>query len=404
MSKRICVVGLGYIGLPTAALLANKGFEVVGVDVNEQVVRTINAGQAHLVEPDLDTFVRAAVESHRLEARLQPDHADVFMICVPTPLDTEADPPQPDISYVVEASRAIAPWLRPGNLVILESTSPVGTTERVVEVLREAGAPVDRLHIAYCPERVLPGRVIVELIENDRIVGGVNEAATRAVADFYHSFVLGEVLTTQPRVAELAKLAENAFRDVNIAYANELSMICERLGIDAWELIRLANRHPRVNILQPGAGVGGHCIAVDPWFIVAGAPEEARLIRTAREVNDRKTLWALERIAEAAARLPGLDGRAARIACLGLAFKPNIDDLRESPAQAIARNLRDGGYEVLPVEPNLERSEEWVLRPLAEALAEADLVVVLVRHRDFAYLDAGGKPLLDFCGLLAGGK
>ena len=287
LDLKICVIGLGYIGLPTASLLGTKGFYVHGVDTSQKVVDTINAGGIHIVEPDLDILVKSAVQSGRLSAGLEPVEADVFIIAVPTPFKQGK---QPDLSYVESATRMISPYVKPGNLVILESTSPVGTTDEVVaRFLRDAGHNIsEEIFIAHCPERVLPGRILVELIENDRIVGGINKASTKKAVEFYKSFVRGEVLETDSRTAEMAKLTENSFRDVNIAFANELSLICDQEGMNVWDVISLANRHPRVNILNPGPGVGGHCIAVDPWFIVSRAPELARLIRTAREVNDFK--------------------------------------------------------------------------------------------------------------------
>ncbi|HET6380855.1 MAG TPA: UDP-N-acetyl-D-mannosamine dehydrogenase [candidate division Zixibacteria bacterium] len=399
---RVCVLGLGYIGLPTAALLASRGHQVAGVDVNPDVVGTVNRGEVHISEPDLAALVRVAVESGRLRAHDAPQPADVFMICVPTPFHPGTDPPEPNLDYVRSAARSIAPVLHPGNLVIVESTCPVGATEEVAALLREAGAP-DGVHVAHAPERVLPGRILAELTENDRIVGGVTPEASERAAAFYRGFVQGAVLTTDARTAEMVKLVENSFRDVNIAFANEVSMLAERLGIDAWELIRLANRHPRVSILQPGPGVGGHCIAVDPWFIVAQNPTLARLIRSAREVNDAKTEWTVAQIRAEAGRLAereGIRGRPVRIAALGLAYKPNTDDLRESPALAVARGLQRAGFEVLASEPHLASHAEFELHAPAEAVARADLVVLLVAHRQFAGLDLGGCPVLDFCGAL----
>jgi UDP-N-acetyl-D-mannosaminuronic acid dehydrogenase len=328
--KTICVLGLGYIGLPTAALLASNGYEVVGVDLSRDAVETINKGQIHIVEPDLDAFVRSAVAAGNLKAFTAPQAADIFIICVPTPFHEGEGNPQPNIDYVLAATVSIAAFVRPGNLVILESTSPVGTTEKMSAVLADSGIDVSKISIAYCPERVLPGKIMTELVENDRVVGGLTTEATALVADFYKTFVRGEVLETDSRTAEMCKLTENSFRDVNIAFANELSMICAKEGIDIWNLIKLANRHPRVNILQPGAGVGGHCIAVDPWFIVARDPENARLIRSAREVNNSKTTWTIDQIKVATSNASARIGRKPRVACLGLAFKPDIDDLRES--------------------------------------------------------------------------
>jgi UDP-N-acetyl-D-mannosaminuronic acid dehydrogenase len=403
-NKTVCVIGLGYIGLPTAALLASNGYNVVGVDLNRYVVETINKGQIHIVEPDLDAFVRSAVSAEKLKAFTEPQDADIFIICVPTPFHEGEGIPEPNIDYVLAATNGIASFVKPSNLVILESTSPVGTTEKISEVLEDAGVDTKKISIAYCPERVMPGKIMSELVENDRVVGGVTPEATKLVADFYRTFVRGEVLETGSRTAEMCKLTENSFRDVNIAFANELSMICAKDGINVWDLIHLANRHPRVNILQPGAGVGGHCIAVDPWFIVARDPENARLIRAAREVNNFKTKWAIDQIKIAAADASARVGRKPKIACLGLAFKPDIDDLRESPAVHIAEALISQGYDVIAVEPNIEQHESFNLATLEDTLHKADVIAVLVKHRQFAN-DSVRKQLqtanaLDFCGVL----
>lgn len=401
--KTVCVVGLGYIGLPTAALLASNGFNVVGVDINANSVETINQGRIHIVEPDLDAFVRSAVSAKRLRAFTTPQPGDVYIICVPTPFHEGTGIPQPNIDYVLDATRSIASFVKTGDLVILESTSPVGTTEHMATVLRDAGLDVSKIHIAYCPERVLPGKIMTELVENDRVVGGLTPAATFAVSGFYRTFVRGVVLETDAKTAEMCKLTENSFRDVNIAFANELSMLCAKSGIDVWNLIALANRHPRVNILQPGAGVGGHCIAVDPWFIVAGDPENARIIRTAREVNNFKTEWAIDQIKIAVADASARTGRKPKIACLGLAFKPDIDDLRQSPAVHIANELLSKGYDVVAVEPNIEAHDKFALVSLEEALKTADVIAVLVKHR--AFLDDAVRATLrqrsavDFCGV-----
>lgn len=405
VNKTVCVIGLGYIGLPTAALLAISGYDVVGVDLNSFVVDTINKGQIHIVEPDLDAFVRSAVAAGKLEASTKPRTADVFIICVPTPFHEGVGIPQPDIDYVLAATGSIADFVKPGNLVILESTSPVGTTEKMSDVLADLGVDVSEIAIAYCPERVLPGKIMTELVENDRVVGGLTTEATAQVAEFYKTFVRGEVLETDSKTAEMCKLTENSFRDVNIAFANELSLICAKEGVNVWSLIKLANRHPRVNILQPGAGVGGHCIAVDPWFIVARDPENARLIRSAREVNNSKSVWAIDQIKIASADASARLGRKPKVACLGLAFKPDIDDLRESPAVQIAEALQSQGYDVIAVEPNIEKHEKFILSTLENALNSADVIAVLVKHRQFSN-DSVRKRLntanvLDFCGVLA---
>ena len=400
-TSSLCVLGLGYIGLPTASIFATKGRSVLGVDIAPEVVATINSGRIHIQEPDLDVLVRAAVQSGNLRAATAPAAADTFIIAVPTPFTVDAaGGRRPDLSFVEAAARSLAAVVAPGNLIVLESTSPVGTTEKVKawveDELRRRGRAVDGLLYAHCPERILPGQMLKELIANDRIVGGLTPEASARAKALYEIFCAAQIFVTDARTAELAKLTENAFRDVNIAFANELSMICDRLGVDVWELIRLANRHPRVKILQPGPGVGGHCIAVDPWFIVDAAPAEARLLRTAREVNDAKPGHVLARIRAQVA--PG-----AAVACLGLAFKANVDDLRESPALDIAVHLAAEGYRVLAVEPHITtlpvalagRAE---LVDLPAALARADAIVLLVDHRAFGSLtlaDLAGKALID---------
>ena len=396
MYKDICVVGLGYIGLPSAALLASRGHRIHGVDISQRVVDTINGGKVHIAEPDLDGFVRAAVDSGRLRASTVAAEADIYIIAVPTPF---IDDHHPDMQYVISASRSIAPFLRPGNIVILESTSPVGSTELVNKILKEEGLETSALYIAHCPERVLPGRVMIELIENDRVVGGLTPEASSKVAEFYRTFVTGEVIETDARTAEMCKLAENASRDVQIAFANELSIVCDKFGIDAWEVIKLANRHPRVNILRPGTGVGGHCIAVDPWFIVSSAPEESVLIRTARLQNLNKTEWVIEKIKNKVAAWEREFRRKPVVACMGLAFKPNIDDLRESPAVYVVRKLIESGIEVLAVEPNIKESEEFCLCPLDQIKKKADVFVLLVGHREFKNIDLKEETYLDFCGI-----
>lgn len=401
--EKICVVGLGYIGLPTAALLANRGYDVHGVDINQHAIDTINRGEIHIIEPELDTFVHAAVTSGKLKADTQPVKADIFILAVPTPFHHTRDPlavPTPNIDYVLAATRSIAPFVCEGNIVILESTSPVGTTDKVAETLAKAGVNISTIHVAHCPERVLPGYIMRELVENDRIVGGITAEATAATATFYRTFVSGEVLETDAKTAEMAKLTENSFRDVNIAFANELSLICDKLGMDVWELIRLANRHPRVNILQPGCGVGGHCIAVDPWFIVDSAPEQARLIRTAREVNDKKPHHVVAQIIERTNKV-----ETKTIACLGIAFKPDIDDLRESPAMEIVESLATKGYDVLVVEPNIKELPHKLegkcrLVTLEEALV-TPVQVILVGHKEFRVNEQlKNNNTLDVCGAL----
>lgn len=399
VDKKICVVGLGYIGLPTASLLGTKGYQVFGVDTSAHVVDTINQGKIHIVEPDLDILVKSAVQAGNLKAGLQPQEADVFIIAVPTPF---RDGHEPDLSYVEAATHMIAPHVKAGNLVILESTSPVGTTDGVVgRILEEAGLDIEKdVSVAHCPERVLPGRILTELVENDRIVGGTNELATQKAVEFYQTFVRGEVLATDSRTAEMTKLTENSFRDVNIAFANELSMICDKEGINVWKLISLANRHPRVSILNPGPGVGGHCIAVDPWFIVARAPDQARLIRTAREVNDHKPEWVIAKVKASADRF-----KKPVIGCLGLAFKADVDDLRESPSVDIVRKLKEQNVgEILVSEPTLTKHAEFDLLPYEDVIERADIVLLLVDHKQFRKLKAADlkeKILIDTRGIVA---
>ncbi|WP_315314346.1 UDP-N-acetyl-D-mannosamine dehydrogenase [Pantoea vagans] len=400
--ETISVIGLGYIGLPTAAVFASKGKKVVGVDINARAVETINRGAIHIVEPDLDQVVHAAVARGDLRATTQPEAADAFLIAVPTPFKDEH---QPDLRFVKAAAESIAPVLKKGDLVILESTSPVGSTEQMADWLAAArpdlrfpqhGETPD-IFVAYCPERVLPGQVMVELINNDRVIGGMTPACSARASELYRLFLKGECVETNARTAEMCKLTENSFRDVNIAFANELSLICADQGINVWELIALANRHPRVNILQPGPGVGGHCIAVDPWFIVAQNPELARLIRTAREVNDAKPQWVLDQVKTALADCLTQTGKRASditIACFGLAFKPNIDDLRESPAVGVAQKIAEWhSGTTWVVEPHIEQladslADKAELVSYEQALDQADILVMLVDHRAFRAIDA----------------
>lgn len=390
----VSMIGLGYIGLPTAAVIASRGVRVIGVDVSIKAVETINSGRIHIVEPDLDALVHEVVRQGKLRATTTVEQADAFLIAVPTPFKEEH---KPDLSYVEAAARSVAGVLKKGDLVILESTSPVGTTEQLAAWMAEvrpdisfpqqAGENAD-VNVAYCPERVLPGKVIQELVENDRVIGGMTEKCAKRAQSLYRIFVRGECVITNARTAEMCKLTENSFRDVNIALANELSLICDELNIDVWELIKLANRHPRVNILQPGPGVGGHCIAVDPWFIVDSAPDSARIIRTARLVNDGKPEFVIEKVLEA---VRGLSNPV--IACLGLAFKPDIDDLRESPALEITKSLVEKNIgRILAVEPNIEELPESLaghaeLVGVEEACNVADIIVILVDHRQFLEMD-----------------
>ena len=396
--KKICVIGLGYIGLPTASLLGTKGFFVHGVDVSQHVVDTINEGKIHIVEPDLDIMVKSAVNAGNLEAGIEPVESDVFIIAVPTPFKGDHEP---DLSYVESATEMISPYIKPGNLVILESTSPVGTTDEVVaKILKENGHDTEKeVYVAHCPERVLPGRILVELVENDRIVGGINPLSTEKAVAFYKTFVRGEVLSTDSRTAEMAKLTENSSRDVGIAFANELSLICDEEGINVWELISLANRHPRVNILNPGPGVGGHCIAVDPWFIVARSPQHARLIKTARLVNDSKPDWVIKKVKAKAERF-----KKPVIGCLGLAFKADVDDLRESPAVDIVRQLiKENVGDILISEPNLSSHDEFELLPYEEVIHRADIILLLVDHKEYKAiktLELNEKILIDTRGVL----
>lgn len=393
------MIGLGYIGLPTATMFASRKKHVIGVDVNQHAVDTINQGKIHIIEPDLDMLVQAAVQQGYLKATTVPEPADAFLIAVPTPFK---DGHKPDVSYIEAAAKSIAPVLAKGNLVILESTSPVGTTEKLAEWLAAARSDLSfpqqkqesaDIQIAYCPERVLPGKVVQELVSNDRVIGGMTRTATFMAAALYKTFVQGDLVETNARTAEMCKLTENSFRDVNIAFANELSMICDKLQINVWELVALANRHPRVNILQPGAGVGGHCIAVDPWFIVDTSPEQARLIRVAREVNEFKPEWVLEKvkaaISDCLSKTPGRTLADIKVACLGLAFKPDIDDLRESPSLEITQRIAQLGCQVLAVEPNIETLPQKLshtnlsLSSLEDAIRAVDVVCVLVKHKPF---------------------
>ena len=403
--KTVCVIGLGYIGLPTAALIANKGFEVFGIDINEDIVLKINKSEIHIVEDGLKAYVKSAVSSGKLKAFNKMQQSDVYIICVPTPFQNkDKEIPKPNIDYVLSATKSIAQYIKPGDLIILESTSPVGTTEKVQQTLINCGANLEDVHIAYCPERVLPGKIMTEIVENDRIVGGLTSIATKKAKDFYRLFVNGNVLETDAKTAEMCKLVENSFRDLNIAFANELSMICDNQGINVWNLIKLANKHPRVNILQPSTGVGGHCIAVDPWFIVSQNKEKAKLIQTAREINNYKTKWVIDKIKSNVDSHPK-NGVKLKIACLGLSFKANIDDLRESKALEVAETLLAEGYEVFLVEPNIQSYKNLKILNLFDAIDQADLICLLVKHREFLEPEVKKKlmksQVLDFCGVLS---
>jgi len=389
MNQSVCVIGLGYIGLPTAALLSNRGFDVHGVDVVPEIVDIINSGEIHIIEPELDQYVKNGVGSKKLVASTHPTFADIFIIAVPTPFH---EGHKPNIDYVISATKSIAPFIKEGNLIILESTSPVGTTDKIAQELTDFGVDIDKINIAHCPERVLPGQVMRELIENDRIVGGINLKSTKAVKIFYESFVTGNVLTTDAKTAEMCKLVENSCRDVNIAFANELSMICEEAEINVRELIDLANKHPRVNILQPGCGVGGHCIAVDPWFIVSDFPKYSNIIKQARLTNIYKTEWVIEKIKNEVITFQNTFNKNPKIACLGLAFKPNIDDLREAPALEIFKKLEKNGLDVYAIEPNIESGKSVETITLTEGLENCDIIVILVSHKEFLSINNNTLP------------
>lgn len=401
MKPEVVTIGLGYIGLPTSALISNNKVEVFGVDINQKVVDTINKGEIHIVEPDLDTAVANAVNAGYLKAGTKAVEANTYLIVVPTPFK---DRNEPDISYVEAATKGIIPLLKKGDLYIIESTSPVGTTEKMMNLIyHERPELKDSIYIAYCPERVLPGNVMYELVHNDRVIGGVNDKSTQKAVDFYSRFVKGELHRTNARTAEMCKLTENSSRDVQIAFANELSLICDKAEINVWELIKLANKHPRVNILQPGCGVGGHCIAVDPYFIVADFPAETKIINNAREVNNYKSFWCAEKIKNAKLEFELKNGRKPKIALMGLAFKPNIDDLRESPAKYIAqKSLQDGNAEeFLVVEPNIESHKEFELSDYRNAIEQADIIAFLVAHEEFKNIEIKqDKIVLDFCGVI----
>lgn len=400
MIPKVVTIGLGYIGLPTSALIADNGISVHGVDISQYVVDTINSGNIHIVEPELKDVVARAVKNGLLKADTQPMTADTYLIVVPTPFKGNFEP---DISYVKAATSSIIPLLKAGDLYIIESTSPVGTTEKMMEyIYAERPELKDTIYLAYCPERVLPGNVMYELIHNDRVIGGVNQQSTEKAMSFYRQFVKGTLNPTNARTAEMCKLTENASRDVQIAFANELSLICDKADIDVWELISLANKHPRVNILQPGCGVGGHCIAVDPYFIVSDFPMEARIIAKAREVNNYKAFWCAEKVKTAKLEFELKEGRKPTIAIMGLAFKANIDDLRESPAKYIAQRIMQemNGEEIFIVEPNVKEHPVFKLTDYEIAIEKADILVFLVAHKEFKNKDGlKNKKVLDFCGI-----
>lgn len=416
----ISVIGLGYIGLPTAAMFASRKKKVIGVDVNQHAVDTINKGQIHIIEPDLDMLVHAAVTEGYLIATVNPEPADAFLIAVPTPflpIANEGDIPKPDLKYIEAAAKAIAPVLKKGDLVILESTSPVGATEQMAEWLAQARTDLtfpqtsgehSDIRVAHCPERVLPGHVVRELVENDRVIGGLTNKCSEAAVELYKTFVKGDCVITNARTAEMAKLTENSCRDVQIAFANELSIICDKLDIDVWELISLANRHPRINILQPGPGVGGHCIAVDPWFIVSKTPEQAQLIHTARKVNDAKPQWVVNKVKIAIAEFLQVNSdktvKDVTIACYGLAFKPDIDDLRESPALNITQQLANiHSGKTLGIEPNINilpnHLDNIELTSFEYARENADIHLLLVDHKEFKNISFHSDFIIDTKGI-----
>ena len=397
----VVIVGLGYIGLPTAALIASNKVQVHGVDINPAVVKTINKGEIHIVEPELDKAVASAVKNGYLKAATEAEVANNYIIVVPTPFKGNH---QPDISFVEAATKSVIPLLKEGDLYIIESTSPVGTTEKMMNLIFSIRPELkNNIYIAYCPERVLPGNVMYELVENDRVIGGINEVSTDKAVAFYSKYVKGDLHKTNARTAEMCKLVENSSRDVQIAFANELSLICDKADINVWKLIKLANKHPRVNILQPGCGVGGHCIAVDPYFIISEFPKESKIISNAREINNYKSDWCVEKIKSTALQFEIDNNRKPKIALMGIAFKPNIDDLRESPAKYIAQRVlqNDSNGEYFIVEPNIKEHNLFKLTNYNEAIEKADIIAFLVAHDEFKELNTmGNKVVLDFCGII----
>lgn len=398
---KACFMGLGYIGLPTAIIAAKHGVEVTGVDINKDVVNQTNAGHLHIIEPGLEDLLKEVVAGGQLKAKTEPEKSDAFFIVVPTPF--RGGNHEPDISYVESATRMVLPYLEPGNLFVIESTSPVGTTDKMAKIIYDERPELKgQIFIAYCPERVLPGNVIYELVHNDRVIGGMDEASTAKAQAFYSQFVKGELHATNSKTAEMCKLTENSSRDSQIAFANELSIICDKAGINVWELIRLANKHPRVNILQPGCGVGGHCIAIDPYFISSEFPAESKMIATAREVNNYKAFWCAEKVKNAILKFELDNKRKPVVAMMGLAFKPNIDDLRESPAKYITTKVMQdcNNADILIVEPNISEHKVFKLSDYKEAYEKADIVAFLTAHNPFKELEwRGDKVILDFCGI-----
>ena len=397
---KACFMGLGYIGLPTAIIAAKHGIEILGVDINPKVVKMTNEGRLHIVEPGMEDLLREVVEQGMLKASTKPEVCDAYFMVVPTPFKGNHEP---DVSYVESATRSVIPLLKEGDLYVIESTSPVGTTEKMADIIFAVRPDLKgKIHIAYCPERVLPGNVIYELVHNDRVIGGLTPEATDKAIEFYSQFVTGQLHKTNSRTAEMCKLTENSSRDVQIAFANELSMVCEKAGINVWHLIELANKHPRVNILQPGCGVGGHCIAVDPYFITAAFPREAQIIAKARDINNYKSEWCVERVKSAMFRFELDNKRRPKVAMMGLAFKPNIDDLRESPAKRIVTSVMQSfnNADILVVEPNIKEHNVFKLTNYQDAYEQADIVVFLTAHNEFKTLPwLDDKVILDFCGI-----
>tara|TARA_Y100000589_G_C27151135_1_gene628969 strand:- start:155 stop:1369 length:1215 start_codon:yes stop_codon:yes gene_type:complete len=401
--KKCCVIGLGYIGLPTSLLLAKNGIKVIGVDIKEDVINMLNIGEIHIIEKGLKPLLNQSIKSKSFLARNKPEMADVFLIAVPTPFKkNESDIPEPDLSYVFNAIESIFPFLRKGNLVIIESTSPVGTTDKIAEqIFSRTGLGKDDIHLSYCPERVLPGNIINELISNDRVIGGFTKKANQLTKEFYRSFCKGNFNETSSNIAELVKLTENSYRDVNIAFANEISIICDSYNIDVFELIKLCNYHPRVNILNPGCGVGGHCIAVDPWFIVSSNPIDSNLIKMSRNINDNKKTFVIRKVIEINDLLEQKLNRKPKIACMGLAFKPDVDDIRESPAMKITEHLILQDLLIYPCDPNVSERLEIKNYPIDFVLKNVDLFVFLVGHSAFEKLSINKELYLDFCGLFS---
>ncbi len=400
---KVCVIGLGYIGLPTASILASKNFNVVGVDNNPNVVASLKKGKVHISEPNLNILFKKCQNNGSLQISSELESADIFIICVPTPFKKN-DQTKPDIDFVINAAKSISKVIKPGDLVILESTSPIGTTEKVCKLIQDEGISTSDIYFAYCPERVLPGNIIKELNENDRIVGGVDSQSSNKAFEFYNSFVSGSIYITDSKTAEMCKLVENSFRDVNIAFANEISLICDRLNIDAWHLIELANRHPRVNILQPGIGVGGHCIAVDPIFLASTDQENSKLIQLSRKINNNKKDWVIKKIEKSIEEFKIANKKLPSIACLGLTFKPNVDDIRNSPAIDIVSKLSKKGLDLYIVEPNLKEHKIFQISSLDDAIDASDIICFLVNHNEFQSIKNDikyhKKKFLDYCGVL----